>query len=271
MDTSTPVGIWYLLGNTFRMEMSIAPNGTSFTGWVANEGGPPEPLSDFSWDPGSRWLEFRRNGPGFFQWYRLSLTYGVMAGRFSHLSSPTRPANTAFAFHATGWSPSWIDTGSVPRTWNVTINSAFRAILRIDRDSAGALRGRLKVYAPGEELENDLTMIAWNGTNLSFVRTGPGFTQFYTGIANGRMVQGTLTHNGGPFTPWSGTRGEVLSFGLGSRLPERSAWQEATRARIVNLTEGMRLTNINIPAVTVTNLGAAPIPPIPVQTPAYGG
>lgn len=80
MDTSTPVGTWYLLANAFRLEMLIAPSGPSFTGWIANEGGPHEPLSDFSWDPASRWLEFRRNGPGFFQWYRLSLTYGVMGG-----------------------------------------------------------------------------------------------------------------------------------------------------------------------------------------------
>jgi hypothetical protein len=30
-------------------------------------------------------------------------------------------------------------------------------VLRIDGDQGGALRGRLKVYAPGEELEHDLT------------------------------------------------------------------------------------------------------------------
>jgi hypothetical protein len=261
MDSSTPVGTWYLLANTSRLELLIAPNGASFTGWIANEGGLPEPLSDFSWDPASRWLEFRRNGPGFFQWYRLSLTYGVVTGRFSHLASPARPANTAFTFHATGWSPSWLDSDIVPRTWNVTINTTYRAVLRIDRDQSGAVRGRLKVYMPNEELESDLTALAWNGTNLSFVRTGPGFTQFYTGTASGRMVQGTFTHNGGPFLVWSGTRGEVLGFGLGSRVSQRARWQEATRARIVNLTEGMRLANVQIPMATVTNLGAAPIPP----------
>ncbi len=247
MDTSTPAGTWYLLANTFRLEMSIVPSGASFTGWIANEGGPHEPLSDFSWDPGSRWLEFRRNGPGFFQWYRLSLTYGVVAGRFSHLPSSARPANTAFALHATGWSPNWLDNSTVPRTWNLTINTTFQAVLRIDLDQGGVLRGRLKVYAPGEEVENDLTAIAWNGTNLSFVRTGPGFTQSYVGIATGRMVQGSFTHNGGAPAPWHGTRGEVLGFGLGSRMTQRAAWQGATRARIVNLTEGMRLASRNIP------------------------
>lgn len=261
MDTSEPVGAWYLLANAFRLDMFIAPAGASFTGWIADEGGQWEPLSDFSWDRGTRWLEFRRNGPRFFQWYRLSLTYGVMAGRFSHLADPARPANTAFTSHVTGWSPSWLDSDVVPRCWNATINTDYEAVLRIDRDRAGGLRGRLKVYAPSEELENDLTAIFWNGTNLALVRTGPGFTQCYVGTVNGRMVKGTFTHNGGPFLPWSGTRAEVLSFGLGSRLPRRADWQTETRARLVNLTEGMRLATVDIPQVEVTNLGAAQVPP----------
>jgi hypothetical protein len=165
-------------------------------------------------------------------------------------------------FHATGWSPNWLDNGIVPRTWNLTIRgipAIDQAVLRIDRDHGGALRGRLKVYMPIEELENDLTAIAWNGTNLSFVRPGPGFTQSYAGTADGRMMQGTFTHNGGPPLPWSGIRGEVLGFGLGSRVLQRAAWQEVTRARIVNLTEGMRLVGVDVPAVMVTNLGAPPI------------
>jgi hypothetical protein len=46
--------------------MSIAPSGASFTGWIANEGGPHGPLSDFSGNPESRWLEFRRTGRDSF-------------------------------------------------------------------------------------------------------------------------------------------------------------------------------------------------------------
>jgi dienelactone hydrolase len=228
---------------------------------MADQGAAPEPMSDFSWDAANRWLEFRRNGPGFFQWYRLCLTYGVVAGRFSHGSTSARPPNTDFTSHVTGWSPTWLDSGDVPRAWNVIIDSNYHGVLRIDRDRGGALQGRLKMYRPGEELENDLTGIAWNGTNLSFRRTGPGFIQAYTGTASGRMVQGVFVHNGGPPAPWSGMRAEVLGFGLGSRQSQRAAWQEATRARIVNLTEGMRIANANIPAVTVTDLGPVPLPP----------
>ncbi len=257
-DGSTPVGTWYLRANASRLELAITSTGSGYAGTIRNEGGPAEPISNVTWDPAGRWLEFRRNGAGFYQWYRASLTFGVLAGRFSHGASPAKPGLTAYASHATGWSPSWLDSGVVPRIWTLKIGSSFDAVLRIDNDAGGVLRGRLKVFdnsslsGAQEELEVDLSSISWNGTNLSFVRSGPGFTQQYTGTATGRFISGTFTHNGGPPSPWSGARGQVLGFGLGSRLGQRDAWQAATRARIVNLTEGMRLANTGIPAVTVT-------------------
>jgi dienelactone hydrolase len=263
MDTSTPVGTWYLVANKFRLELSIQAAIGGYSGTIKNEGGAPEPLDNITWDAAGRWLEFRRNGPGFFQWYRICLTYGVMAGRFSHSGAAAKPPLTAFTSHVTGWSPNWLDSGSVPRTWNLTINHTFNAVLRIDRDGSNALVGRLKVFANtalpqplAEELEDDLTAIAWDGTNIAFTRSA-GFTQVYQGKANGRFISGTFTHNGGAPLPWNGTRGEVLGFGLGSRLAQRNAWQEATRARIVNLTEGMRLANVGIPPVTVSDQGPA--------------
>jgi dienelactone hydrolase len=266
MDASTPVGTWYLSANGFRLELSIQAVVNGYAGTIKNEGGVPEPLDSITWDPAGRWLEFRRNGPGFFQWYRMCLTYGVMAGRFSHAAVAPKPALTAYANHVTGWSPNWLDADIVPRTWNLTINNNFKAVLRIDRDASNVLRGRLKVFddssQPGvqEELENDLTSITWDGTNLSFTRSA-GFVKIYNGQASGRFLNGTFTHNGGAPAAWSGVRGEVLGFGLGSRLPQRDAWQAATRARVVNLTEGMRLANVGIPAIIVTDQGpAGPFP-----------
>ena len=99
MDNTTPVGTWYLLANKVRLEMQLSVSGGTFTGWLTNEKGQQETLTNFSWDPVSRWLEFRLAGPDFFQWYRLSVTYGVIAGRFSHLPDGARPENSAFAFH----------------------------------------------------------------------------------------------------------------------------------------------------------------------------
>jgi hypothetical protein len=262
MDNSTPIGTWYLLANTSRLELKINASGSGFTGTIANEGGPQEPVTHFHWDSHGRWLEFRRDGPGFFQWYRLCLTYGVVAGRFSHSTLADKPGLIAYAWHVTGWSPDWLDSGIVPRTWNIAINGAFQAVLRIDHDATGALQGRLKVYdntsvvGAQEELENDLTAVSWNGTNLSFTRNGPGFTQQYTGTASGRFINGTFTHNGGAPARWTGARGEVLGFGLGSRLAHRADWQAAMRGRVVNLTEGMRLSGVGIPPVIVQDQGA---------------
>lgn len=263
MDASTPVGTWYLVANTFRLEMSIQAAMGGYAGTIKNEGTAPEPLDNITWDGAGRWLEFRRNGPGFFQWYRVCLTYGVMAGRFSHSAAAAKPALNAYASHVTGWSPDWLDSGIVPRTWNLIINDTFKAVLRVDRDAGNALVGRLKVFANtalpqplAEELEDDLTAITWDGTHIGFTRNA-GFIQIYQGTVGGRFISGTFTHNGGPPLPWHGVRGEVLGFGLGSRLAQRSAWQEATRACVVNLTEGMRLANVGIPAIAAQDQGPA--------------
>lgn len=255
MDTSTPVGTWYLNANAYRLELRINFANNAYSGTIANEGAGAEPVDQISWDAAGRWLEFRRNGPGFFQWYRMCLTYGVLAGRFSHATIPQKPELPAYTLHVTGWSPDWIELGIVPRTWDVLINNAYHGVLRIDRDAGNALAGRLKMYLPAEELENDLAAITWDGTNLSFTRTGPGFTQAYTGKAHGRFISGSFTQNGGDSLPWTGTRAEVLGFGLGSRLPQRDAWQAAMRGRVVNLTEGMRLANIDIPPIHAADMG----------------
>jgi hypothetical protein len=259
-DTSTPVGTWYLNANGFRLEVAIQAAGAGFTGTLTEEGGGSSALSNIGWDPVNRWLEFRRSGAGFFQWYRLSLVQGTVAGRFSHSSSSAKPALNAFSFHATGWSPTYLDTATSPRTWNLTLNGRYKTVVRIDRDSGGVLRGTMKVFDDAsvagvqEELEYQLTGITWNGTNLSFTRAGAGFTQVFTGVANGRFISGTFTHNGAGAFSWAGARGEVLGFGLGSRLPQRVAWQEATRARLANLTEGLRLVGSAEPTPSVIEL-----------------
>lgn len=102
MDISTPAGIWYLLANASRLELSLQFANNAWSGTVKNEGGAPEPLDQITWDAAGRWLEFRRNGPGFFQWYRISLTYGVMAGRFSHATAAPRPVLIGYTNHVTG-------------------------------------------------------------------------------------------------------------------------------------------------------------------------
>lgn len=76
----------------------------------------------------------------------------------------------------TGWSPAWVDSGVVPRTWNLIINGVYDAVLRIDQDAKGVLQGRLKGYdnssvaGPQEELENALDRMAKGRRGLNVLR-----------------------------------------------------------------------------------------------------
>ena len=152
VDSTTPAGTWYLNANGSRIEVSIQAGsggasgsggmgntgggGAALTGTIKDEGGSATPLSNITWDSTGRWLEFRRTGSGFFQWYRLSLVQGVVVGRFSHGASDSKPLLTSYAFHATGWSPSYLDTATSPRTWRVTLNGRYQACLLYTSDAA---------------------------------------------------------------------------------------------------------------------------------------
>src|SRR5438445_606916 len=67
----------------------------------------------------------------------------------------------------------------------------------------------------GEEDEYDLTDIYYDGKSLSFKRVNSNWVQSYSGTVSGRTIKGTFTQSGqqGEFS-WSGTRSNVLTFGL---------------------------------------------------------
>jgi dienelactone hydrolase len=274
-NTASPTGIWHLNANGHRLTLEIAGSGSGLTGTIRPEGGAHDDLAHITWDASGRWLEFRRSGAGFHQWYRLSIADGVAAGRFSHGFAEEQPPLTAYTSHATGWSPTWLDTDIVPRTWRLTVNQHYEAVLRVDRDLQGRMTGRMKVFdnraLPGvqEELEYDLADVHWDGTSIAFTRQLPtGTAQHFAGTASGRFIAGTFHSSAGDAPmAWSGTRSQVLGFGLGSRLStraswrtDRQAWQERTRSRLMNLTQGMRQATAPPVAVTVTELPCTECP-----------
>ena len=104
-NRTTPEGTWYLNANGFRLELSIRSSGKGFTGEIVDESGMSSSIAFVSWDPTNRWLEFRRDLADFFQWYRLRLVQGVVAGRYSRSLDPNKPPLDSYIFHATGWSP----------------------------------------------------------------------------------------------------------------------------------------------------------------------
>ena len=249
-DSSSPLGTWYLSANNFRLTVSIG-NGAqagTFQGTLTNENGGIEQLDNITWDATARRLEFRRNGNGFWQWYRGTVVEGVLVGRFSHdAQSSAHPGQlTAYTYHVTGWNSSYLDQALAPRVFEVLLNNQYRARLRIDSapDTASQYLGRLKVYSTvsagsaGEEVEYDLEITKWDGINLNFTRRDPNWTQFYTGAVSGRTVSGTFSQAGTPGNfPWNGYRAEVLSFGYAlSKGPlGRAGWQDRTRHQLYHL------------------------------------
>ena len=241
-----PAGTWYLVANGFRLTATIAPAGAGFTGSLDTG----ETLDSFSWDPATELLQFRRPAPG--QWYRATIAGGVLAGRFSS-GTPSQPPLSAYAYHVTGWSPDALDDDVVPRVWDLTVNTNFRARLRVDRGDAGLL-ATLKFYSP-EGTEEDLTGVQWDGTHLGFTRG----TQVYTGTVSGRTVTGTFSQGGSGSFPWTGTRAEVLTHGLAPMAAtDRAAWQERARAMLALLTMAGNPEPLSV-ATTVLHGGLSPI------------
>jgi len=256
-DPSTPVGVWYLnaAGEHFTLVVESDGPRNGLNGRLAFEDGrPDETLDSLRWSEDERLLHFRWIRENQTEWYRMRLVHGVWAGRFSFSEDSTSEPEdlTAFVWHVTGWGSQATDAGITPRVYTLTVNYIYQVTLRIDRNSTlSGLIGRFKVHAntslrppqtprEGEELEYEIEVLDWDGTNLRFVRRGPGLTQVYTGFAFGRRLKGFFTQSGvaGEF-PFEGTRAQVLSYGLRPKSPDkRDEWQRRTRAQLAHLGMG---------------------------------
>src|SRR5689334_7160821 len=149
-DPTFPAGTWYLAAEGARLELNIAQSASGYAGAIANEGARPDVLSNVTWDSIGSWLEFRRDRADSFEWYRMSIVDGIASGRFARSRMSSQPALTAYASHVTGWSPNFVDTDIVPRTWQIVLGGTRLGVLRIDGDGDGVLRGRLKVFDNSE-------------------------------------------------------------------------------------------------------------------------
>lgn len=248
---SDPIGVWHLVANGFRLTATIEASGGGFTGHLDTG----EVLDSFSWDEPSGLLQFRRPSAGGSQWYWATVREGVLVGRFSSGTSLDQPAISAYQYHVTGWSQTAADAASDARVWDLTVNTAHRARLRIDRSGAG-WQGRLKFYgsSTGELLEEELTAVSWDGIHLGFTRGG----QVYSGTASGRTIAGSFTSGGSSF-PWSGVRAEVLTHGLAPMTAAaRDAYQTRTRAQLELLAMAGNPAPLSS-TVTVIRSGVAPI------------
>lgn len=264
--TSGPIGTWYVVANALRLTIVIADAGAgAYRGTLSGDGGGSGNLANITWDASSRLLEFQSGT----QWYRGTIVQGVLVGRFSEKRAQAeKPPLTDYLYHLTGWNSNYLDGDIVPRVYEILADGVSMGRLRIDRAPGGAYTGRLKYYAnssmhppaAGEELEYDLEITQWDGTHLGFVRRDAAWTETYTGQTNGRGIAGTYARSDRPGTfAWSGSRAEVLGYGLVSKSPAaRAAWQDRTRQQLVHL---MMADNPAPASVTVTTVQANQPPP----------
>ena len=171
-------------------------------------------------------------------WYRLTIRDGILAGRYAvQEDAPTDPA--AYAGRLIAWRDETFGADIVPRVWDVSLDGHHQGIVRIDRAAAGSsqLVGTLKPYATDGRLDEqpseDLDVRRWDGATLAFVRPASPAQASFEGTVSGRMVAGTVTAGDGSTAPWTGTRIEVLTHGIGARTSADTAdWQARTRARL---------------------------------------
>ena len=218
-------------------------------GSLVSGAGHTDLIDNVTWNPDSRLLEFRRVGATFWQWHRGKIAYGVYVGRFAqdgHRQS--KPDISRYQEFASGWSSTYLDTGIIPRVYEVFIEDGSHGRLRLDRRSGveDTYVGRLKTYhgPHGEEFEYDIDVRRWDGTFLEFAKHGDTpdsyekIVEVYRATATGRLLVGTVDIAGDqPKTlRWKGARAEVLTHGLAPRSDwDLQGWQLRTRAQIQHL------------------------------------
>lgn len=242
-----PYGTWHLRAadRRFTVLLAAGERGGEIAGTLIDEQGAREKLDIVGWSVDRRALALlRKPSNGRQERFALKEVDGVVSGTafLRPIAVPER--STLDRQPVTGWNRTKLDAESHSRVFELLINQNFRGRLRLDRTADGKPVGRLKVYSTvgggstGEEPEQDLRITHWDGAELRFVRPLPGGDQEYRGVVVGRDVRGTFTTaaRAGEY-PWSGTRAEVLSYGLVPKsAAERARWQERTRRRLKLLT-----------------------------------
>ena len=272
-DTSGPEGTWYLDANDMRVTLQIAAaaDGHSFTGLLTPQSGDAATLDGITWDPASRHFEFHAQVGANWYWCRATIVEGVLVGRYTDDgSSPEKPTDPGdYKFHITGWNSTYLDHGLAPRAYDLVLDGEAHATLRIDvaEDAPSGFTGRFKIYATekdgasGEQVEFDVAITHWDGTNLSFVRTEPIETQTFTGMVTGTFASGTYTDTSRAGTfKWTGTRAQVLGYGfsMGKTQADRAVWQARVRKQLYLL----MMSGNPKPLTSKVTVLAADVPPI---------
>jgi eukaryotic-like serine/threonine-protein kinase len=235
------VGTWYLRAKGFPISTSFERVAGELRGTLVDEVGGTAPLADVTWDAGSRTLAFYRYT--YKQLFRGQVVDGVFVGRFADMHNVVHPDwPKGYNAHVTGWNEKVVERDLVPRVWEVVVGEDHGR-LRIDRAPDGPFVGRFKIYAggpkgaaSGEQLEQDVDVVRWDGVSLEFVTHPPEGPRRFQATSSGRDLEGTSSAGESEPVTFTGARAEVLSHGFVVRSKaEREAWQAQTRRRLEHL------------------------------------
>jgi len=237
---------WYLevAGEPLTVALTADLTGAHVGGTATAADGAVDVVDHASWDATTGLLDFRRVGAGYWQWVHARAVEGVLTGRVSYsTTSASPPAAVAdYGNHVIGWNDYYFSRDLVPRVFDLSVDGRS-ARLRLDRDASGAFVGRFKVYADdesgiaAEEVEDDVAVSAWDGHQLSFVRSSPTVTQRFDATVDGRTIFGTMQSSEAEAPlPFDGVRAELVAYGLSPRdAVARADWQLHTRRQLAHL------------------------------------
>lgn len=245
-DAQTLTSRWYLALDGAPIELSLTSDldGRNATGTATGDDG-VDPVDEVTWDATTGVLDFRRRmASGVAQWVHARAVEGVVTGRAGYgMLDQAPPADVAaYTSHVVGWNDHYFSRDLVPRVFDLTVDGRS-ARLRLDRDGAGAIVGRYKVYADdvsgvdAEEVESDVDVQAWDGRTLRFVRATAAATQSFDAIVDGRTLLGTMSASTATAqVPFDGVRAELLAYGFVARDgATRDDWQQRARRQLAHL------------------------------------
>ena len=244
-DGQTRTSRWYLALDGVPIELSLTSDldGRQASGTAIADDGSVAAVDEITWDEATGVLDFRRRTAAGAQWVHARAVEGVVTGRVGYGALGDAPPADVAAYrgHVVGWNERYFSRELTPRVFDLAIDGRS-ARLRLDRDGAGAIVGRYKVYADdargvaAEELESDVEVQAWDGRTLRFVRAAPDGTETFEATVDGRTVLGTMSAAAAALVPFDGVRAELLAYGLTARdAAARADWQARARRQLAHL------------------------------------
>jgi hypothetical protein len=251
-DTSGVVGRWFINRGATRLTLVIGVQGGHFVGTLEPDDSTVAPLAieHVTWDAERGQLRFRVEDDGKSFFYAVDVVEGTMIGRYAFdIGGRSGPADWSVnSGHLMGWRSESFDDDIVPRVFDVVVDDGRFARLRIDRSPSNptVLVGEFKVKgtaakgADGELPAEPIIVRRWDGQRLVFDLGAGTARERFSGDVKGRNIEGSMTENrAGSMVRFSGTRANVLSYGLRQKTDEsRRQWQERVRRTLYRLMMG---------------------------------